>query len=279
MIGHFSALFSLLCATANAASDYPSCLPCKPNQILTTSPEKSITDIAYDPVEGKIYTAYWDDDVVDIFNRDGSNHGSIDMQFNTWGSLTSIDIHNGILYGSMQNRVYVRSADLKTHKTSAVFGPYSVYGNSNIIVKDDQILIVNYVANAVVVYDMSGSVVKKITTADLRYPQDAAFDFDGNLHVTGTYNGKIFIFDSSGTFASTYGTNVLKEPFGIFIDDQGNRFIADRKRKDVLVFDGEGYINRTIFASQMSVYEVVLVPSCSMWVTAPRNTILIYRGK
>ena len=113
--------------------------------------------------------------MVDIFNTDGSRHGSIDLQYDTWGSLNSINIHDNLLYGSMQNQIYVQSANLQTQATSTVFGPNSGYGNGDIIVKDGPVIyIVNYVDDAVVLYDSSGQESKHFTTEGLRYPQDAA---------------------------------------------------------------------------------------------------------
>ena len=277
MIVRFVALFSLLNV---AASLYPICLPSQPSQKIKL--DKSVVDIAYDPYGDNVYVGYWDHDVVDIFNRDGSKNGSIDMQFNTWGSLTSVDVDGSFLYASLQNKIYVRKASLCTKETSEVFQISNEFGNGNIIANGGHVYIVNYVADAVVLYESSQE-IKRFTTDGLRYPRDAAFDRSGNLHVVGTFNSTVYIFDPCGSVSSTYGNDVLKEPIGIFIDDMGNRFIADRKANSVFVFNKRGDNIRKIrlpgTAQGRDTVEVVLVPECDMWVTSSiKKTILIYRG-
>ena len=131
----------LSCLLYAAAGSCLNCMPITPTVAVPT-PEH-IADIVYDPDGNKMYIAYFDDDIVDVLNRDGIKYGTIDLEFRTWGSLTSIDVHKGFLYGSMQNRLYVRSVDLRTKQTNAVFGPFAGYGNSNIIVEDDLIYIMN----------------------------------------------------------------------------------------------------------------------------------------
>ena len=275
----FFTVYSLLCVTATLAiGDYPICLPSDPSTVIDT--EKSVQDIAYDSTGDKIYIAYWNDDVVDIFNTDGSRHGSIDLQYDTWGSLNSIDIHDNLLYGSMQNQIYVRSANLQTQTTSTVFGPSPGFANADIIVKHGPVIyIVNYAHNAVVMYNSSGQESKRFTTEGLRYPQDAAFDSDGNLHVVGTYNKTVYIFDANGTLLSTYpATQVLSKPFGIFIDNNDNndnRFIADQEGNIIFVYDRDGSMIRTFFRSAMAPVDLVLVPPCNMWVIGGRS-IYIY---
>ena len=255
-----------------------SCLTCLPSQATRTiSTSEYIADIAYDPEGNKVYVAYWNNDVVDIFNRDGTKHGTIDLEFDTWGSLTSIDIHQGVLYGSMQNRHYIRSANLHTKETSVLFGPFTGFGYNNIIVKGNQVYVVNYVDNAVILYDSSGQEVKRFTTSDLRYPQDAAFDSKGNLHVVGTYNFTVYVFDASGNVVSTYGKCFFKEPFGIFIDSLDNSYIADRLGQSILMFDENRDFVHQILAPLKAVNEVVLLPDCELWVSAAANkTILVY---
>ena len=113
-----------------------SCVSSLPSDVTQTiSTPEFIADIAYDPEGDKMYVAHWGNDVVDIFNRDGTKHGTIDLEFNTSGLLTFIDIHGGFLYGNMQNKLYVRSANLHTKETSVVFGPFTGFGYNNIIVK------------------------------------------------------------------------------------------------------------------------------------------------
>ena len=282
----FAVLF-IVCSLLNvaASNQYPICLPSQPSQTITT--DKSVLDVAYDPHGDKLYVAYWDEDVVDVFNRDGSKNGSIDTEFNTWGSLSSVTIDAGVLYASLQNRIYVRAVSLCTKEASTVLGPLNGFGNGNIIAKGGHIYIVNYVADAVVLYESSQE-SKRFTTDGLRYPQDAAFDHRGNLHVVGTYNGLVYVFDPCGSVSSTYGKDILKEPNGIFIDDQGNRFIADRKANSVFVFNKRGDNIRTIHLPELALNEfhqqsqdlkLVLAPECDMWVTSSANKkILIYRG-
>ena len=244
-----------------------------------TSTPQFIADIAYDPDGNKVYVAYWNNDIVDVFNRDGSKHGTIDLEFDTWGSLTSIDVHKGFLYGSMQNRRYIRSVDLRTKQTSVVFGPFSGSGNSNIIVEDDLIYLVNFVNDAVVLYDLSGQEIKRFTTEGLRYPQDAAWDNKGYLHVVGTYNHKVYVFDTNGNVVSIYGEGLFIEPFGIFIDSLDNSYIADRGGRKVLSFDGAGNYVKEFVASSWAVDEVVVLPDCTMLVSAgSNNTLLVYSG-
>lgn len=90
---HFAALF-IVCSLLNvAASHYPMCLPSQPSQTIKT--DKFPTDIAYDPYGDKLYVAYWEDDVVDIFNKDGSKDGSVEMGVGRRNSLTSVDIDDG----------------------------------------------------------------------------------------------------------------------------------------------------------------------------------------
>ena len=150
------------------------------------------------------------------------------------------------------------------------------FGNGNIIANGGHIYIVNYVADAVVLYESSQE-SKRFTTDGLSYPQDAAFDHRGNLHVVGTYNGLVYVFDPCGSVSSTYGKDILKEPHGIFIDDQGNRFIADRKANSVFVFNKRGDNIRTIHLPELALNEfqqqsqdlkLVLAPECDMWVTS-----------
>ena len=225
-----------------------------------------------------MYVAFWNNDVVDIYNSDAFKDGSIDLQFDTWGSLTSIDIYNGVLYGSMQNRLYVRSADLNTKVTASVIGPVSGFGNNDIIVWDKLVYIVNYAQNAVIVYNSdSGKEVQRFTTEGLTYPQDAAFDNRGNLHVVGTRNKQVYVFDTSGNVLSTYGNDLLKEPFGIFIDvETSTTFVADRTGHYVFIYDASGDI-RAVHTYSNAVSAVAFVPRCKMWVAAPSNkTILVY---
>ena len=252
-------------------------MPITPTVAVST-PEY-IADIAYDPDGNKVYVAYWDNDIVDILNRDLSFYGTIDLEFDTWGSLTSIDIHKGVLYGSMQNQLYVRSADLLTKQTSAVFGPFSGYGNSDIIVEDDLIYIVNYVQNAVVVYNFLGEEIKRFTTEGLRYPQDAAWDYQGFLHVVGTYNNLVYKFDRDGSVVSTYGEGLFIEPFGIFIDSLDNSYVADRRGQNILAFGEANIFVEEFLAFPWAVDEVVVLPDCTMLVSAgSNNTLLAYDG-
>ena len=259
-----------------AAGSCVSCMLSQPSASITT--KGSMTDIAYDTDGNKVYVAYYGNDVVDIFNRDGSKHGTIDLEFNTWGDLTSIDIHKGVLYGSMQNRVYVRSADLVTKQTNVVFGPSQGFGNNNIIVNDNGVYVVNYVHNAVIQYDFSGQEIKRFTRSGLQYPQDAAFDSKGNLHVVGTYNNEVYVFDASGNEISSYSNTHFLEPFGIYIDTVDNSFVANQRGGGIFAFDSAGNYVREFATLPKKADEVVLLPDCELWGAAGGNkTIMIYK--
>ena len=235
--------------------------------------------MAYDPVGDKVYVAYWGNDVVDIFNRDGSKHGTIDLEFDVWGILTSIDIHKDVLYGSTDNQLYVRSAELHSFfkQKKTVFGPFDSSGNGNIIVNDDGVYLVNYFQNAVIQYDFSGNETKRFTTSELRYPQDAAFDSEGNLHVTGAYNKKVYVFDASGNKVSSYSEWASNEPWGIFVDSLGNSFVSNRRGDRLSIFDKDRNYH-ALWTFPNKVVEVVLLPDCEVWAAAGHNkAIMVFK--
>ena len=98
-------------------------------------------------------------------------------------------------------------------------------------------------------------------SAQLNMPFDVAFDGQGNLFFSDTFNHRIRRIDhSSGTITTVAGTGQagfsgdgglavqgqLNEPYGVVVDPSGNLFVADRLNRRIRRIDGSTRVITTV---------------------------------
>lgn len=105
--------------------------------------------------------------------------------------------------------------------------------------------------------------------ARLNQPFDLAFDGQGNLFFSDTFNHRVRRIDqASGTITTVAGTGKagysgddgpaaeaeLNEPYGVVVDRNGNLFVVDRLNRRVRRIDGRTHTITTIAGDGTKVY-------------------------
>lgn len=119
-------------------------------------------------------------------------------------------------------------------------------------VTDDSILVVDVLAQAVLVFDLSGKLAftfgKRGTgPGEFNYPTSVAVDGRGHLVVSDTLNCRVQIFDMRGKFLSQFGGNGdtsghFSRPKGVAVDAGGNIYVVDALFGNFQIFNLAGQL-------------------------------------
>ena len=119
-------------------------------------------------------------------------------------------------------------------------------------VTDDEMLVVDVLAQAVFVFDLNGKLVftfgKRGTgPGEFNYPTSVAVDGRGHLVVSDTLNCRVQVFDMRGKFLSQFGGNGdtsghFSRPKGVAVDAAGNIYVVDALFDNFQIFNLAGQL-------------------------------------
>ena len=131
-------------------------------------------------------------------------------------------------------------------------------------------------------------------SARLNMPFDIAFDFEGHLFFSDTFNHRIRRIDrTTGTITTVAGTGhagfsgdggaavqaQLNEPYGVVVDRNGNLFVADRLNRRIRRIDGRTGMITTVAGNGTKVYSGDGGPGPEAGLVEPNGVALSRDGK
>jgi sugar lactone lactonase YvrE len=130
--------------------------------------------------------------------------------------------------------------------------------------------------------------------AGLNQPFDLAFDRQGNVYLTDTFNHRIRRIDGvTGKIANVAGVGKagsagdggpavlaeLNEPYGIVVDKPGNLYFADRLNRRVRRVDGRTGVITTVAGNGTKVYSGDGGPATAAGLVEPNGVALAHDGQ
>jgi DNA-binding beta-propeller fold protein YncE len=131
-------------------------------------------------------------------------------------------------------------------------------------------------------------------SARLNMPFDMAFDFQGHLFFSDTFNHRIRRIDrTTGTITTVAGTGhagfsgdggaavqaQFNEPYGVVVDRNGNLFVADRLNRRIRRIDGRTRMITTVAGNGTKVYSGDGGPGPEAGLVEPNGVALSRDGK